>query len=105
MSSALASGTLNATSSVPASITSIVASDDGSTQEPPMKKRSGWAIGAVVERVTADLLALAMRRAPTLVRCVAARSGPGRRTLALSPPLLRIRGHVLPRRHDILDDG
>src|SRR5262249_53079192 len=53
MSAACASATLKATSSVPASMTSIWASDDGATHAPPMKKVSGWAIGMVVERAMA----------------------------------------------------
>ena len=55
-SSAFASGTRNAISSVPASITSIVASDDGATQEPPMKNASGCVSGNVLERGMAVLL-------------------------------------------------
>ena len=47
---AVVQATLNAISSVPASTTSIVASDDGATHEPPMKNDSGWSRGTVVER-------------------------------------------------------
>jgi hypothetical protein len=47
-SSASASAIRKNSSSVPESMTSMVASDEGATHSPPMKKRSGCVTGAVV---------------------------------------------------------
>ena len=62
MSSARASATLKKSSSVPASMTSIVASDDGATHWPPMKKRSGLLTGAEVVAVISCLLVRGARQ-------------------------------------------
>ena len=56
MSAAWASATVRNASSDPESMTSIVESLDGSTQPPPMKKRSGCWIGAWLWLVTVIVL-------------------------------------------------
>ena len=48
MSDSLASGTLKYSSSVAESITLMTSEDEGSTQLPPMKKRSSWRMGTAV---------------------------------------------------------